>query len=295
MTALELAPVALPPGVAPRARRPRLVGGELLHAVTSSKDGWMGETVIWSLGAGAPSQRFVLRHLIPTAPDWDCDGKCLVWDEAGGALNQLILRGDGPDRGVSARHADDSYLQPRFVRDAPHFISAHIVADTHPRLVVLSDDGQAIHRLGASDAAVLARHGQDFVVMAKAGIPGEMNRAGASPGVLECARLHGDFTPAGPPSRLLGGPDRVYDFDMVPLGGGRLALVMVTDAAAILAVAKPVTKGVAIHRQLLHLRPGLSFPTVSVSGDHVVLAMMADYGQTTAQILTGKVALADLT
>jgi hypothetical protein len=82
---------------------------------------------------------------------------------------------------------------------------------------------------------------------------------------------------------------------MVPLAGDRLALLIVTELGATVAVAKRAGPGCAIVRQASSLRRALSFPTISAVGDHLLVAVMADHGQPSAEILTGRIALADLT
>jgi hypothetical protein len=131
-------------------------------------------------------------------------------------------------------------------------------------------------------------------VVAKVGSAGEMSPAGTRAGVLECARLHADFTAAGKPSRPLGPLVHVYDLDAIPIGGDDLALLLLTDVGATVAVVTITTNAFVVARQASSLRPGLSFPTVSVSGDHLQVAVMSGYNEKNPQILTGRIPLADL-
>jgi hypothetical protein len=121
-----------------------------------------------------------------------------------------------------------------------------------------------------------------------------MNRAGARPGIIECTRLRADVTAAGPAQRPFGAALRVYDLDVVSLGGDDLAFLLVSDVGATVAVVTVTAGAFAVTLQVSNPRSGLSFPTASVNGKHLEIAMMSDYGKNTAQILTGRIPIADL-
>jgi hypothetical protein len=296
---LELEELSLPEGVASRIDGLRLVeeGGalSLLYSTTGRARQPSGmfefEMVISAVPLATstrPAERFRVPLLFAGAPDWDSDGKALVFTANTGAGVQLILQG-GDATLLREQGPFDAHAAPRLVRGGGGAVTA---AEGAPRRWLLfRQPGGKSEPLGAADEGVLLRRDFGYCELSKASAEGPPRGPQIAPGRLRLRFRSPELAELG---EGLAHGGAIYQLDAAMLGPAHLAALATTAAGASLLLLRAAPGLAALDAERVWPGPVLAFPTTCAQGTALTVAAVVHHNTPAARVLHGRVALAEL-
>ncbi len=192
-----------------------------------------------SLRTQADSWREVqsIQQLLPVAPRWDAAYNSaghlqIVYEEAGGALNQLWLQADSGRAKLTDVSSLRSYSLPRFIKSSGK-PSPGVTTVADDRLcMALSLTGAQTHALRECMDGLLVASPTGYVLLTKTFVPGLPRAVNISPGHLQATLMTRDFQPLGLPVDVAG--ETVFQFD-AEIVEGKLVCAATTPEGLVVA------------------------------------------------------------
>jgi hypothetical protein len=235
-----------------------------------------------------------VRQIVPAHPAWDAAADSgnrwqIVYEEAGGAVNALVIRAlSGETRGLTGAYPMQSFSLPRFAKTFRE-LSLWVTAVLDNRICVALPLAQAgpYTELGECAEGLLVKDGLGFVFLSKMRTPGKVRGNSIAPGKLQARRFGANLQPVGEPTEALRGT--IFQFDAV-VAEGKLVIVATTSDGIV--VASTSVGSLQFKTQEYRAPSALSYPTLlPVSAESVIIYLLDAEESVKARILGSEMAI----